>query len=331
MASKYTHREKLNMILAGEKPDCFAGSIWKHFYHKESTPEGLAEAMIGFQNEYDWDFMKINPRASYHMEDWGLKLTWSTDEFKKHIKTDFPVQEIEDWDKIDVLEPTASVLADHLKTITLIKKQYPKNLPLFMTVFNPLGIGRYLAGSSEKLLDHIARDETRVMSALERVTQTFEKYVQEVRNAGADGLFYATLEWASSDMITYEQYTKWCRPLDLRIIKAAGDDALNILHVCAGNNYLKELSDYPVQMINWEDANPTNINLDDSFEILGDKTAIAGLDYKGWLWHATPGEISSEMDKLKERMAGKKFIFGPGCAVDPEIPGENIRAVVNSL
>jgi uroporphyrinogen decarboxylase len=166
---------------------------------------------------------------------------------------------------------------------------------------------------------------------MEAITQTFEKYAVEIRNAGADGLFYATLEWASEDLIRYEQYAGWCRPLDLRIIKAAGNDALNILHVCAGNNFLKELSDYPVQFVNWEDANPTNINLDDSYKFLGEKVAIAGLDHKGWLWHAGPEEIATEVNKIKSRMKNRRFIFGPGCAVEPEISYANQKAVRDNL
>ncbi len=331
MPDRYSHRERLNMILSGEKPDRFAASVWRHFYHRETTTENLAAAMIEFQNRFDWDFMKINPRASYHMEDWGLKLEWSTDEFEKQTKIEFPVNEISDWDKINVLPPTAPVLAEHLKAIALIKKAFPRELPLFMTVFNPLGIARYLVGSADKLKGHLQADEKHVLAALENITQTFEKYAAEIRNAGADGLFYATLEWASSDMISYEQYARWCRPLDLRIIKAAGDDAVNMLHVCAGNNYLKELADYPVQMVNWDDAHPTNVNLDNSFRDIGDKTAVAGLDYTGWLWHATPGEIANEISKIKERMNGKRFIFGPGCAIDPHISFENLQAVKNCL
>lgn len=331
MPEKSSHRERLKMILSGQKPDRFAASAWRHFYHRETTAENLAEALIEFQKRFDWDFMKINPRASYHMEDWGLKLAWSTSEFEKHIKTAFPVKNISDWDKIAVLKPTAPVLAEHLKAIALIKKAFPKDLPLFMTVFNPLGIARYLVGNADKLKEHLDLDEKRVLTALENITVTFEHYTAEIRNAGADGLFYATLEWASSDMITYDQYARWCRPLDLRIIKAAGGDAINILHVCARNNFLKELADYPVQMVNWDDAHPTNANLDDSFAILGDKTVAAGLDYTGWLLQASPDEITTEMGKIKKRMTNKKFIFAPGCAIDPKVPYDNLMAVKNNL
>jgi uroporphyrinogen-III decarboxylase len=30
-------------------------------------------------------------------------------------------------------------------------------------------------------------------------------------------------------------------------------------------------------------------------------------------------------------MAGKRFIFGPGCTIDLEVPAENIRALRDNL
>jgi uroporphyrinogen decarboxylase len=331
MSDKYSHRERIQKIMAGEKPDRFAASNWRHFYHKESTAEGLAEAMLDFQKRFDWDFMKINPRASYHAEDWGNKYSWSKDEFKKHERIQFPVETADDWAKIDVLPAGTPVLTDHLKAIELIKKASDPELPLVMTVFNPLGIARYLAGGIQKMLDYMNNEPDKVHAALENITVTFERYVTEIRNAGADGIFYATLEWGSADLLTYEQYEKFSRQYDSRILKASGDDSLNIMHVCGSNNILRQLADYPVELFNWDACDPTNVNIDRCFEYLGDKTVIGGLDHKGWLWHSTPEEVATEVGKIKERMAGKKFIFGPGCSIDAHIPFANLDAVRRNL
>ena len=48
-------------------------SLWRHFYECERTAEDLAGAMLAFHKKYDWDWMKVNPRASYHVEGWGVK------------------------------------------------------------------------------------------------------------------------------------------------------------------------------------------------------------------------------------------------------------------
>jgi uroporphyrinogen decarboxylase len=151
------------MTINGEKPDRSAASLWRHFYHREADLENFAKAMLEFQQRFDWDFMKINPRASYHVEDWGNQLKWSTDELQKHRKTHFAVDEISDWDKIEPLPMTGPVLSGHLGAISKIKKSSDPELPLFMTVFCPLGIARYLCGSKEKLLEHLRKDTNKVM------------------------------------------------------------------------------------------------------------------------------------------------------------------------
>ncbi|MFQ5607348.1 MAG: uroporphyrinogen decarboxylase family protein, partial [Candidatus Zixiibacteriota bacterium] len=180
-----TARERLHKCIAGEDLDRPLVSAWRHFYNMETTSSGLAEAMVSFQKRFEWDFMKINPRASYHMEDWGNELEWSTDEFRKHTKVRFAVEEIDDWEKITVLKPTSPVLAETLEAIRLIRMGVGPDLPLLMTVFTPLSIAGDLVRSDQILLDHLTRDKPRVVAALERITETFESYVPELRKAGA--------------------------------------------------------------------------------------------------------------------------------------------------
>jgi len=331
MPEKYSHRERLQIIFNGDRPDRFAASIWRHFFHVESSAEKMAEAMLAYQKKYDWDFMKINPRASFHTEDWGNCLEWSTDEFTKHIHTKYAVESIDDWDKIDILPTTAPVLANHLEAISLIKKQADPELPLLMTVFNPVGIAKRLVGDRSKFLAQLKDFPEKVIPAIERITQTFESFAAETRNAGADGLFYATLDMACEAAMPASQYLDNFKQQDLRILKATGNDALNLLHVCESHNYLKELSDYPVQLINWATADPTNHGLEESFEFIGDKTAVGGLDHLGWLLYGTVNEIKANMDRIKKSMDGKRFIFGPGCTIDARIPHQNIQAVRDNL
>jgi uroporphyrinogen decarboxylase len=331
MRDKYSPRERIQMIMEGEKPDRFAASAWRHFLHLETNLEKFVGVMLDFQKRFDWDFMKINPRACYHAEDWGTKAEWSTDECVKHRLYGFPVDEIEDWDRIQVLPPDTPVLTEHLKAVSRIRKATGPDLPLFMTVFNPLGVARHLVDSKEKLIEHLNKDPDRVNNALEKIATTFEQYVPKIIDAGADGLFYATVEWGTSEVLTFGQYEKFSKPYDLRILKATGADAINILHVCQSNNFLKELADYPVRLVNWEANDPTNPSIENAFGFLGDKTVIAGLDHQGWLKHATPSEVATEVGKIKERMEGKRFIFGPGCTMAPEVSIANLHAVRENL
>lgn len=330
---KYSHKERLQMIIAGEKPDRFAASFWRHYFHMEHNAEGTAEAMLEYQKEFDWDFMKINPRADYHIEDWGLKQVWSHDEFKKHTKSNFPISKVEDWDNIKALPSTSPALAEHLKVVSLIKKKSDRELPILMTVFTPLAIAGRMFADRQMLVDHIRTVPEKVEAGLRAITDTFVEFTSELRNAGADGLFLATTQWASEDMLTWEEYQRFGQPYDLELIKAAESDALNLLHVCGSNNYLEQMSriDYNSALYNWETANPTNLPLDKAVDVLKGKVMVGGVDHEGWLLQSDPDEVAYKIDELKERFDPTRLIIGPGCAVPPEVPAENLHAIRKSL
>lgn len=289
--------------------------------------------MLYFQKTFKWDFMKINPRADFHVEDWGFKHKWSTDEFKKHEKLFFPIQKLEDWGKIKPLDVRSKALDEHLKVVSLIRKGVDKELPILMTLFSPLAIAGRMVADRAKMAEQIHEHPDIILEAVESITETYVKYTEELRNAGADGIFFATTQWASSNLISWEEYQKFGVPFDLRILKAAGDDSLNLFHICSSNNFLRQLikEDYPVQMYNWETDDPTNPPLDIGVDLIPDKGLVGGVDHLGWLLQASPAEIGAKIDELKEKYDSSRIIFGPGCAIPPEVPFENLQAIRERL
>ncbi len=329
----YSHRERLEMIMAGEKPDRFAASIWRHFYHMEHHAEGTAEAMIGFQKRFDWDFLKLNPRADYHIDDWGFRQEYSRSEFRKHTKLVFPINRPEDWDSIRPNDPTAPALAEHLKAISLVRKGVGKEVPILMTVFTPLAVAGRMVKDDQMLVDELRRNPDRIHRALRAITDTFKAYAPEIRNAGADGLFFATTHWASRDLLTWEEYQAFGVPYDLEVIGATEDGALNLFHICAGSNYLAELAglDYKSRLYNWDSVHPTNVPLDKAYDLLAGKTLVGGIDHEGWLRHSPAQEVAYQIQKLKAMHDPARVILGPGCSVPPEVPLDNFRAIRENL
>ncbi|MEW6411836.1 MAG: uroporphyrinogen decarboxylase family protein [Candidatus Zixiibacteriota bacterium] len=330
---KLSHRERLDLIFAGEKPDRFAASFWRHFFHKEHNARGTAEAMLDFQKKFDWDFMKINPRADYHIEGWGFRQKYSHDEFAKHKKENFPVKRLEDWRDIEPLKLSTPALDEHLKVVSVIRKKSPKDLPILMTVFTPLAIAGRMVEDDQLLAGHIHEHPDKVLPAIEAITQTFEAFAVELRNAGADGLFYATTQWGSSNLISWDEYEKFGVPFDLRVINAAGSDALNLFHVCSSNNFLKELVnlDYPCAMYNWDSDDPTNLPIDKGIGYIPGKAIVGGVDHNGWLLHGTPDEMRGKIDRMKTDFDPARLIIGPGCSIPPEVPMENLKAIRERL
>ena len=333
MTARYSPRERIEMILAGEKPDRFAASFWRHFFHLENNARGTAEAMIRFQKELGWDFVKLNPRADYHIEGWGFRQEWSRHEFRKHTKLDFPIKRIEDWDNIAALPLQTPALAEHLEVISLVRRALGRDIPILMTVFTPLAVAGRMVADRQTMVEHLRTDPDRIHRALRAITDTFSAFAVESRNAGADGLFFATLQWASSDMITWDEYRIFGVPYDLEVMGAMDTEAINLLHVCAGSNYLEQLSrlDYSCLMYNWDSQDPTNLPIDRSDEILTGRTVVGGVDHNGWLLHSDAAEVAHRIAVLKDENDPSNFIIGPGCCVPPEVPIENYRAIRENL
>ncbi len=330
---KYSHRERLELILAGEKPDRYAASFWRHFYHKENSARGTAEVMLDFQKAFDWDFMKINPRADYHIEDWGFEQEYSSNEFQKHTVMKYPVAQAADWERIETLKATAPVLAEHLQVVSLIRKGIGRDFPILMTVFTPLAIAGRMVEDDQLLVEHLRQYPEKIHRALRAVTDTFINYVQELRNAGADGIFLATTQWASSNLVTWQEYEEFGVPYDREVIKAAEQDSLNLFHVCSSNNYLSQLAqiDYNCKMYNWDGDDPTNSPVDKACELLAGKTLVGGVDQRGWLLKSEPDEIPFQMQRIKKYLDPRRVIIGPGCSIAPEVPRENLKAIRENL
>lgn len=333
MSDKLNHRERIETILAGEKPDRYAASFWRHYFHLENSAEGTVAAMLDFQNRFDWDFIKINPRADYHVQDWGLKLKYSTDEFAKHDKLAFPINSPDHWTKIEPLPTTAPALAEHLEVVRQLRKEVGDDLPLLMTVFTPLSLAGRMIPDRELLPTHIRDYPALLHSALEAITETFCRYVEELRNAGADGIFYATTHWASADKLTWQEYEEFGLPYDLRVIQASGEDAINVLHVCESNNFLAELApyDYRSAIYNWDADHATNCSLKKGREMLDNRTLMGGFPYTEKLVELSVDDANQRMDQLLNEFSPTELIIGPGCAIPPETPEAILQAIRSRL
>jgi uroporphyrinogen decarboxylase len=72
-------RERVMAALAGQPVEQVPVSFWGHDFLREWSAQGLAEAMLESFRRYDWDYMKVNPRATYYAEAWGCRYRPSGD------------------------------------------------------------------------------------------------------------------------------------------------------------------------------------------------------------------------------------------------------------
>ncbi len=325
VADRLTHIERLEKLLSGDEIDRPPMSAWKHFYENELSAGGLAYEMLNFQQKYDWDFMKINPRACYHVEDWGVKFKYSGRSDEKPVQEIAAVKSAEDWLKIKPIDPTTGSFGEQLEAVDLIKKGLSGKLDFVQTVFSPLSVAADLTKSNAAFIELLETGKN-LEAALEYITATLEKYVEKLLSIGITGIFFATTEWATRDNITEEQYLRFGKPYDLRVLRKARAAKFNILHVCKKNNMLPLFKDYPVDIISWNKYEPGNMDFAQADKIFS-QVFLGGIDHFGTFVNGAPEDIKTQAKEALEDAGGHSLILGPGCTIRIGTKEENLRAL----
>jgi uroporphyrinogen decarboxylase len=302
-------------------------SLWRHFYDREGSAEALADAMLDFHRTYEWDFLKVNPRASYHVEDWGVRTRRpGTGPLDKPKVIESAVREPADWDVIRPKDPTRGTLGEMLDAEERIAAEIQGETDWVMTVFNPLSIAADLVNDDARFLDHLRRHGERVHGALRAITETFAAFVHESTLRGASGIFLATTDWANGTRLDRELMLEFGRPYDLRILAAAERGPLNIVHVCGPKTFLRDFLDYPAPVLSWAATDRTNPSIAE-LRPLTDKTFLAGIDHEGAIVRGDAEAVQAEARAAIEASGGARLILGPGCAVPAAAPAAGYAAV----
>lgn len=329
MAAQMTHWERVRAALKGREMDRVAVSMWRHFYESETSARSLAEAMLAFQTRFGWDFLKVNPRASYHVEGWGVKVRYQGTNPPQVIET--PIREPSDWLKLEPLGLDRGVLKEHLDSLEIIADGLEGKVPFLMTVFTPLSIASRLVHSEDLFWQHLQQHTDEVRHALEVVTETFINFAKACLERGACGLFYATTAWATSDRMSAEEYRRFARPYDLQLLQALPPAEFHVLHVCRSNNLLETVADYPVHAFNWDARGLGNASLAEGKRIVGKRAVIGGISHGTELVGATPQQLAAEIASLRAAMGNKGWMLGPGCTFSPDTPEVNLDAIRHAV
>ncbi len=328
MKAQMSHWERVRAALRGEEVDRVPVSMWRHFFDRETRPDTLAEAMLGFQRQFDWDFMKVNPRASYHVEGWGVKTVYRGAESPRVTET--PVKSPVDWLKLEPLPLDRGVLKEHLDCLEAIARGLKNEVPFVMTVFTPVAIAGRMTASEDLFVQHLREHSEKVTVALDVIAETFTDFAKAALDRGAAGLFFATTAFATADRLLPEEYQRLARPYDLKLLNALPPAAFHILHVCRERNFLTAMADYPVAAVNWDARGAGNLSLCEARERLPGRCVIGGLPHQQNLVTGTPEQLAAEVTGLRVAMGRRGWMLGTGCTFPPEAPERNLSAIRNA-
>lgn len=325
-------KERVDAALRDEPVDRVPASVWGHDYEHEWNAQALVEATIEKFTLYDWDYLKVNPRASYHAEGWGAKYRPSGEKYKAPVCDAAPIRSAADWKRLRPLEADQGPLGEQLRMLQLINHAIGYDAYFVQTIFCPLGVAMYLVGNkSEPVLQTIREDRKALHAALRVITETLIPYAIACLEEGASGIFYATNKWASAGMLTADQYREFGEEYDLEFLDAIKSRSkFNILHNCGTHIYFDQLSSYPVQALSWGDTLEGNPDLREG-KMRSGKAVMGGISAKTTLKDGSPAQVQEEVARALEITGSRHFLLAPGCTVPPETPAKNLAAVRRAL
>lgn len=321
-------RERIKAALGLEEVDQVPVALWGHDYTREWSSDSLAEAMLEFQERWDLDLLKVNPRATYYMEAWGSQVEPATESNKGPDLTSYGVEVAEDLGFVDIADPGEGVFAEQLDALQLIGEGLKGEVPFVQTVFSPLTVlGRLTEGGPDKIKEFMQEDSSAIHQALDSIAETLGAYSRTCVEIGADGIFYATVDWGTKDLASEEIYREYGRPYDLRVLAAVRGAPLNILHVCRDNNLLEMLLDYPVDCFNWDCTGRGNPGLAAIRDASG-KAVMGGIGQVDPLATGSPEEVTAQAKDALDSTERRGLILSAGCSISPQTPLGNIQAVL---
>jgi uroporphyrinogen decarboxylase len=330
-------RERVMAALAGQPVDRVPASFWGHDFVREWSAQGLADAMLESFRRYDWDYMKVNPRATYYAEAWGCRSQPSGSATRGPKVVDFVLKSAADLERIEPLDVGQGPFAEQLEALRLIGRGLAGEAPFIQTVFSPLAVvGRMANGDLEAVRRYMREASQALHGALAAVSNTLAAYGRASLEAGASGIFFATVDWGTYDNATAEQYQEFGRPYDLRVLEAVQGGEINVLHVCRLRNMFDLLADYPVHAINWAAGEPGNPTLKEGLARLTDgqagrERAVMGGVSVATVAQGTPDEVAAEVRQALSETGGHRFLLAPACSIPPQTPEANLLAVKGAL
>jgi uroporphyrinogen decarboxylase len=336
--SQLSKRERVDAALKGDSVDRVPVSAWRHFLEDECQPEALARVTLKHYEDYDWDWVKVNPRATYYAEAWGNQYDFSHYDgvFPRFI--DGPIKSAVDLEKIQPVNPTAGVFADHLNLTRLVEAGIGET-HFLQTVFSPLSVLSFLAGHSKShdhdavvqaqydgLRQYLHENPKGAHEALKHITVTLARYASAVIDAGASGLFFAIVKLARKDVLSETEYEEFGKPYDLQVLKAVQGAPFNLLHICGPYVYFDAVADYPVHALNWATIGQHNPSVGEASHHT-QKALVGGVDEKGTLQTGSPDQVIQEALAAIRATNGRHLLLTPGCGTKINVPAENLRAL----
>lgn len=298
MFDDMTRMERVTAAVRGEPVDRLPICFWHHF-QPEGSGRALAEATLHFFDErFDLDILKIMPDIPYP--------------FPRHS-----IHQPNDWRLIEPIDRERSrYFTQRAEAVRVLRDEVGFEAPIIVTLFSPLCEALYFAADRDLFFAHAQETPTAVHEALSVIAENLRAHINDVIEAGADGVFFA-LQGCTKAIMPEEQYREFGRPYDLIALQGSVNGWLNVLHVHGEKDlHFDQVLDYPVQVLSWSDriAGPSLREA----RAMTSKCLMGGWNEFGALSNGPEAQIIEEANDAVAQTGGRKFILANGCSVPDE-------------
>lgn len=321
-----THRERIQAAMKGEIIDRPPVALWRHFPVDDQSPQTLADAHLNYQQNYDFDLVKVTPASSFSLKDWGVEDEWRGHTEGTRSYTQRVITSPGDWEELPVLEPSSAHLASQLECLRLIRSQLSPDTPLLQTIFSPLAQAKNLAGN-DLLMEHLHHHPDAVMKGLGTIAETTRLFIEAARVTGIDGIFYA-VQHAQKQFLTFEEYRRFGLTFDRETIEPAESLWCNMLHLHGQGVHFELAAELPFQIVNWHDRE-SYPSLTEAHSLF--KGVMCGGMRQDTLVYRGPAEVRKEAADAIQQTHGRRFLLGTGCVVPIIASHGNILAARKSI
>ncbi|MFT8705413.1 uroporphyrinogen decarboxylase family protein [Bifidobacterium aquikefiricola] len=315
-----------------EAPAPYLVSAWQHLVGHEYGAKEFADTYIDFIKRWDWDWVKINPRAVYYAEAWGG--VYDQNDYQGYVipkKISSPITVPADIAAIQQLSALQTPeFAEALEAARLIR-QGLEDRAVLQTIFSPLSVLLQIADlplypndtythSNTTVQDFVFNQPEAAKVALEHIAHTLAEYaaalVKPVAEGGAglDGIFYAITGTVSEDYFDYQQYKEFSEPYDrivLDAIRAESPEAVVLFHTCQADSHAAWFDDGSFEFLQWDPflaGNPAVATVTSSVPVVGARSTDFADDTR--LDH-----IAANVEQSIAALKGTPFLLTPSCTV----------------
>lgn len=303
-------RERLENSIAGEPIDRVPVALWRSWPGDDQRPNDLVQALLYFQQHWDWDFINIVHSPTTLLRDYGAFDEWQGQRHGFRTLTARPISRSLDWTELSVLDPHRGQHGQHVDIVQMMAEAVKGPLPFVLTVYSPLTQAVALAGI-ERFTKHMRTAPERLKTGLNILAGNTLRLLEALRPHGLAGICYVT-QHADLSMLSSSEFQVFGKAYDLQILEALpGDWWLNILSVQAQLPPLNELSSYPVQVFNWQSEHTDDVDLA-TMKTYFSGAVCGGLAAFAALYQGTPRLVREQARHALELTNNRRLILSAG-------------------